>query len=213
MLKKNFIRLLATTVSVVFIFPYNGFSQPHTKDGKMRVSVEWGFTQTLYRHHHYNINSSEGYRINENTGRFDPHANADALIGINYCPKEKFYMGFYSGYMGIYENSRVFPFLLRLGIFYNDFSKDGFQTFMDGGIGLCPPGHSSRSNAAVFGVGEAYRMILGGRWALDFSLSLRCAADSPPIDNPEGAGYVQKQNIRTNKAEYFALNFSVAVSF
>lgn len=175
--------------------------------------MEWGFTQTLYRHHHYNIDSSEGYRINENIGKFTPHANADALIGVSYCPKNRFYLGVYSGYMGIYENTRAFPVLLRLGMFYNDFEKDGFHTFLDGGIGICPPGHSYRSNAAVFGMGEAYRMTLSSRWALDLLVSLRYATDSPPIDNPEGAGYVQKQNIRTNLAEYFALNFSVAVSF
>jgi len=212
-IRKAAVTLAAAVVLWTGLCPNRGYCRSPRLTDKMRVSVEWGYIQTLYNHHHYNINSSEGYRINENVGRFDAVPNANALIGVTYCPQKRFYMGLYSGYTGIYRDTRVFPFLLRLGLFHKDFSKDGFHTFAEGGIGICPPGHSSRSNAALFGLGEAYRMTLGGSWSLDFALKLTCAADAPPIANPEGAGYVPKQNIRSNRAEYFALGFSVALSF
>lgn len=181
---------------------------------RLQFGVEWGYSQTFYKLHHYNIVTNEGYRINEETEGIFLYPNGALLANIGYDISERFNISLYSGYAGFADDCRVFPISLRLNMFPgSSMYEDGFYTMVEGGVGLRVPTLEKHDAAFFACIGEAYRIKLTPFFNLDFIVSLRTVLDRPNISNPDGAGYVSKHNIRSNNARYYALNFSVALNF
>lgn len=181
---------------------------------KMQFGVEWGYTQTYYKFHHYNIVSAEGYRINEDTDGFFFHPNGSLLANLGYDLTDRLNIAVYSGYLGLADNCRVFPISLRASIFpHNNMYDDGFFSYLEGGVGFRVPTLEKHEAAYFISAGEAYRIKLTPYCNLDFLLSLRLCFDRPMIPNPDGNGYVSRHNIRRNSARYHALSFSIALNF
>lgn len=193
---------------------FSARAEEKVQASRLRFGVEWGYTQSFYKYHHFNIISTDGYRIDEESKGFFLHPNGILLASIGYDFNDRINMSLYSGYAGLMDNCRVFPLSLRLNIFpHRNMFKDGFFSFAEGGIGFRVPTLEKHSPAAFVCVGEAYRIKLTPYANLDFLLSLRMCMDRPLIESPEGSGYVQKHNIRSNAARYYALSFSIALNF
>lgn len=181
---------------------------------RLQCGVEWGYTQTYYKYHHYNIVSAEGYRINEESNGFFFHPNGSLLANVGYDLTDRLNLAVYSGYLGLADNCRVFPISLRASIFpHNNMYEDGFFSYIEGGIGFRVPTLEKHDPAYFISAGEAYRIKLTPYCNLDFMLSMRLCFDRPMIANPDGGGYVSRHNIRSNSARYHALSLSIALNF
>ncbi len=182
--------------------------------GRISFGLEWGYSQNLYKYRHINILSQEGSRINDSFLGFSTHPSGSVMGKIGYDLHEKVCAALYFGYAGISEGCRAYPVLLRVSFAPKGLYEEGFFSFVDGGLGFrIKPTEYDRRAVTVVDIGEGYRIRLSPGCSLDLLLSLRASYDSPAIDNPEGSGYVQKENIRSNVAECYSVNLSIALSF
>lgn len=204
-------------LAVLMIFSASSYS--HARNGgdsflgHLQVGCEWGYSQLLYQYHDYNIVSVEGYRIKESSRGFNLHSNGFVLLNVGYDIGQKMNVGLYAGYAGIAEDSRFFPAFVRFNFHPSGTASDGFFSFIDGGAAVGVPSGLQEDIAAICGIGEGYRIKLNWRYNLDFHVALRYSSAHPSIPNPDGPGYVSRQNIRSNSAGYLALNFAIAINF
>lgn len=181
---------------------------------RFHFGIEWGFGQCIYSYTHINIISQEGYRINEISHRFLGKPSGKILAGVSYDLHEKIKLGLYGGWMGISEQCQAYPILSRVSFSPEGFSGESFFTFLSGGVGFRTEAEEySRALIPIFDGGEGYRLYLTPNFCMDILLSIRAAFDSPLLQNPEGPGIVQEENIRRNVTEFYSLNLSVALSF
>lgn len=158
--------------------------------------------------------SEEGYRINEKTQGPLLYPNGTVMLSAGYDVTDHMRLSLNMGYAGIAEGRRVFPALMRLSYFMQGTRADGFFTYAGAGAGLHASSRLNREAPSLLAdLGEGYRLRLNRSCCLDFLLSVKCAFDRPPIPNPDGPGYATAENIRSNFAGYYAVGFSVAVSF
>lgn len=182
--------------------------------GRVSFGLEWGYCQNFYKFRHINIISQEGSRINENFSGFSALSNGIIMAGVGYDFSEQFRGSVHFGYAGISEDTRVYPTLLRLSFAPKGQYSEGIFTFLDAGPGFRTKPSEYDWTAMVMGdLGLGYRICLMPYSSLDLLLSIRAVYDRPAIDNPEGEGYVLPENIRSNVAEYYSLNLSIALSF
>ncbi len=182
--------------------------------GRVSFGLEWGYCQNFYKFRHINIISQEGSRINENFSGFSALSGGTIMAGVGYDFSEQFRGSVHLGYAGISEGTRVYPALLRISFAPKGQYSEGIFTFLDAGPGFRTKPAEYDWTAVVMGdLGLGYRICLMPYSSLDLLLSIRAVYDRPAIDNPEGEGYVLPENIRSNVAEYYSLNFSIALSF
>ena len=180
--------------------------------GRFVLGVEWGYTQCLYHSRNYNFISEEGYRIYEKNSSFYAHANAQILASLGYRLSDQVTLAFYSGYIGVGEQNRLIPALLRASYFPSTDSEDGLFAYVQGGTAWHV--HSTQGRMAWLGtLGGGYRLRLSTDTRLDLLVGLKYLHDHPSIPNPEGPGNVPEHNIRMNNAGYCALDISLAISF
>ena len=180
-----------------------------------RYGIEWGFSPKIAGLYHYNYLSDEGYRINDEGGGLAYASNGLILANVGVNVTESLCVSVLTGDMGLSRGNRVIPALLRVSAYPAGISKDGAFFFLDGGTGIHPdrPDTPSRKAAVLAGLGGGYHIALSGIIGLELFASLRGAYDHALIVNPEGAGYIQEENIRRNNAGYISGNISVALTF
>ena len=207
-------RLLCIFLALVSPLLLNARGQGDKFIDRVQFGLEWGYSQNIFRYHHFNIISDDGYRIDEKTEGllFDP---SGLLLGnVGYDLSDRFNIALYSGYSGFAGANRVIPIALRLSVFPGStIFEDGFFSFVEGGAGLRFKQLETQAPALYASIGEAYRVKLSPYVNLDFALCLRVVFDTPMISHPTGKGYVAQENIRANAAQYYALNFSIALNF
>lgn len=198
-----------------FAHNYPEFSiEPSGAIDRFRFSCEWGYIQSLYRDYHYNILSEEGYRINESYRGIDPWPNGIALIGAGFViPGDMMMISLHGGYSGIHEDNRIIPALLRVSFFPKTLLDNGFFYYAQAGAGFHLPSTLETRVSVLSGLGAGYHFPLTKRCSIDLILTAMAALSKPPIPNPDGPGFVAEENIRTNKAGYGSLSFSVAINF
>ncbi len=185
-----------------------------TSGSRISFGLEWGYFQNLYKYRHINIISQEGSRINDSFLGLSAYPNGSVMAKISYNLHEKVCATLCGGYAGISEGCRAYPVLLRLSFAPKGLYSEGFFSFIDGGLGFrIKPAEYDRRTVTIGDIGEGYRIRLSPGCSLDLMLSLRASYDSPSIDNPEGEGYVLPENVRSNEAEYYSVNLSIALSF
>lgn len=181
--------------------------------GRIRFSCEWGYLQSLYTDWHYNILSEEGYRINERSYGLDPHPNGLLLIGAGFVtPGDLMMISLHGGYSGIYENNRIIPALLRFSFFPKTVSADGIFCYAQAGAGFHIPKTFRTRVSTIAGLGAGYRFAFTRRCSLDLMLNVSGAKSRPPIPNPDGPGYVDEKNIRSNSAGYLEVGITISVN-
>lgn len=180
---------------------------------RFRFGVEWGYTQSFYLHRDYNFISEEGYRVFEQTSGFAFHPNAQILGQVGFSLSERVQLSVLGGYMGVGRANRLFPVLLRLSIFPETLTEDGFFYFAQGGPAWHPKSSAGEGTAILTSAGAGYRLRLSTDCCLDLLVGIKYLADHPAIPNPDGPGKVPGRNIRKNYAGYCALDFSIAISF
>ena len=177
--------------------------------GRFTVGLEWGYTQGFYLARSYNFFSEEGYRIFEDNKGFLFTPNATVLAQFGFHLGDRLTLSLHSGYLGVGENNRLIPALLRLGFYPSTHSEDGLFAFVQGGAAWHE--HEVLGGLAWLGSGGGgYRIHLGSSCNLDLLLGLKYLHDHPAIPNPEGPGNVPEHNIRRNDAGYCALDLSIA---
>lgn len=193
---------------------YPDFSiEPSGAIDRFRFSCEWGYVQSLYRDYHYNILSEEGYRINESYRGIDPASNGILLLGGGFViPGDMMMISLLAGYSGIHADNRIIPALLRFSFFPKTLMEDGFFYYAQGGAGFHVNTLESRVST-LSGLGAGYHFPLTRRCSIDLMLTAMAAFCKPPIPNPDGPGFVADENIRTNRAGYGSLSFTVAINF
>lgn len=181
---------------------------------KTNFVLEWGYAQSVFEHHHFNLSSAEGYRINENESSIYLQPNAFAMLGIQFNASKFFSFSLSSGIEGIYRNCSIVPLRLKLNYYYNGSDSDGFLSYCSGGIGLRSDESLMRNTVGtMINIGEGYRLRLANKTYLDLLVSARAVFANPLIPNPDGSGFAPEENIRYNAAEIFALCVSFALSF
>ena len=176
------------------------------------LGVEWGYTQCVFLSRNYNFISEEGYRVYEKNSRFYGHANAQLLASVGYRLSDQVTLAAYGGYIGVGDDNRLIPALLRVSYFPSTDSEDGLFAYAQGGAAWHV--HSVQGSTAWLGtLGGGYRLRLSTDTRLDLLVGLKYLHDHPSIPNPEGPGNVPEHNIRMNNAGYCALDISLAISF
>ena len=176
------------------------------------LGAEWGYTQCFFLSRNYNFITEEGYRVFENNQAFYARSNAQVLGTVGYRLSEQLTLGLYGGYIGVGEQNRLIPALLRASYFPSTDSEDGLFAYAQGGVAWHV--HSTEGRMAWLGtLGGGYRFRLSYDTHLDLLIGIKYLHDHPSIPNPEGPGNVPERNIRMNYAGYCALDISIAVSF
>ncbi|MCR4860546.1 MAG: hypothetical protein K5910_07780 [Bacteroidales bacterium] len=177
-----------------------------------RIGMEWGYSQCLLLDRSYNIISQEGYRIFEDYTRLDLKPNGVVMVQVGVDVLPKLNLALYSGYIGVGENNRLIPLLLRASFFPRTTWERGTFFFAQGGPAWHPLIRNDSLNMMAGG-GAGWRVPLSEDCNLDLLLSVKYLWDHPRIPNPEGPGYVPAHNIRRNDAGYCALDLTLAVNF
>ena len=179
---------------------------------RLRVGLEWGYTQTFFLARSYTYISDDGYRVYEKSVGFHWSANAQILAQAGYILGERSLVSLCAGYMGMGKDNRLLPLALRYTFFPRAVYNDGFFVYGQGGVAWHV--HTTAGKTAVLGVlGGGYRVRLSDTCNLDLLVGLKGLIDRPAIPDPARPGSIPEQNIRRNIAGYCALDFSVAVSF
>lgn len=176
------------------------------------MGMEWGYTQCFFLSRNYNFITEEGYRAFEKNDAFHFRSNALVLANVGYRVSEQLTLGIYGGYIGVGEQNRLIPALLRASYFPSTDSEDGLFAYAQGGAAWHV--HSTEGRMAWLAtIGGGYRLRLSYDTHLDLLIGVKYLHDHPSIPNPEGPGNVPERNIRMNNAGYCALDISIAVSF
>lgn len=176
------------------------------------LGMEWGYTQCFFLSRNYNFITEEGYRAFEKSDAFYFRPNAQVLANVGYRLSEQLTLSLYGGYIGVGEQNRLIPALLRASYFPSTDSEDGLFAYAQGGAAWHV--HSTEGRTAWLAtLGGGYRFRLSYDTHLDLLFGIKYLHDHPSIPNPEGPGNVPERNIRMNNAGYCALDISIAVSF
>lgn len=212
MMKRHVPALLAALTLLVSFAPLRAVN-PARRDGSFRVlyGVEWGYDMQFVNAYHYNYtDGTEGFRVDDRKVKPTLYSNGHAAAHVTAEFAKRFALGFHAGYAGIQQRTRIFPMSLRFAYFMDSYTTDGNFVFLEGGAGI----HEQRSTVSPFArIGYGYRMKLTKRASMDFSGSLRCTGDHPPIYDASIPGYVDEENVRRSDALYGALIFAISLNF
>ena len=212
MMRRHVPAILAALALLLSFAPLRAVN-PARRDGGFRVlyGVEWGYDmQLLNAYHHNYTDESDGFRVDEKKVKPTLYSNGHAAAHVTTEFAEKFALGFHVGYAGIQQRTRFFPMSLRFAYFMDSYTADGNFVFLEGGAGI----HEQRSTVSPFvRTGYGHRIRLTRRASMDFSASLRCTGDHPPIYDASIPGYVDEKNVRRSDALYGALIFSISLNF
>ena len=181
------------------------------RSARILYGIEWGYDLTLIDIYHRNyMDAIDGFRIDDDGVKPMLYSNAHATAHVDLEFARRFGIGLHAGYAGILEGIRFCPVSLRFSYFTKSYGMDGSFCFLEGGAGV----HDNRSTVSPFGrLGYGYRLKLTRRASMDFTGSLRLAADHPPIYDDTIRDYVAEENIRRSDALYGAMVFSISLNF
>lgn len=188
-------------------------SSGQRKTPRLTFGAEWMYSSNFYNAHQFNYTAGEeGYRVNDENAGFEYIANGGILGHMGIDVGRHFNASVYAGYLGVFRARNVIPVLAGVSWFPNGSENDGLIVNMRGGVSF-QEYIPVLSLTYLASVGAGYRLSLA-RWAdLDFLVGLQTVFDHPPIPNPDGLGFVPAEDIRKDKAQYFALNLGVSLSF
>jgi len=185
---------------------------PGWSPSRLRCGIEWGYTSTLYEKHYIGYVSDVGSRVESSGESLIYNSNGHFISYIGVEMGKRFETDITSGYIGIVQGRRVIPLTLRETFYFNGCRKDGFKIFADGG--LCFIGTFQHQQNWIAKAGVGYRMMLGDKPAMDFSLSVHGANDHPKsVYVSENSYPVPVQDLRKSDRQYLGVDISVAVSF
>ena len=186
---------------------------PPGREGSARLSygIEWGYDATVLDAYHYNYTDpTDGFRIDDKAVKGMYYSNGHVMANLTLGFARRWALGLHAGYAGIKQRTRFFPLAVRCTYYMDSFRTDSQFMFAEGGAGF----HETRKAISPYGrLGYGYRSVLNKRSSIDFSASLRVAADHPPIYDNTKPGYIPEENVRRSDVLYGALMLSVALNF
>ena len=179
---------------------------------RIRLTVEWGYTQCVFLYRDYNFISDEGYRVYDHSRGFNWRPNAHFMARVGLPLSAHSVLSLCTGYIGVGKDNRLLPVTFRYDFYPHAFYEDGIFIFAQAGTAWHI--HTTAGQMALLGTtGCGYRFRLSNDCALDLLMGLKYLRDHPALPDPERPGNVPEHNIRKNVAGYCALDISVAVSF
>ena len=169
---------------------------------RIGFTLEWGFNATVFNANDFNYLDEDGARLVDDSRCFKFYPNGGVLGGVKLNLPERFSLSLHSGFLGVEDNVRVIPALLRVGFAPRGVNSDGFFVYLDGGVGFRDIELSRKLGLASLGGG--YRVALSRRYSLDFMFSLRGVLDHPDLPGT---------NIASNRAIYCSANAGVGINF
>lgn len=210
---RRFFPIIATSLALLAGTVPLRAGNPPGREGSARLSygIEWGYDATVLDAYHYNYTDpADGFRIDDKAVKGMYYSNGHVMAGLTLEFAGRWGLGLHAGYAGIKQRTRIFPLALRCTYYMDSFQTDGQFLFAEGGAGL----HETRKGVSPYGrLGYGFRSVLSKKSSMDFSASLRIAADNPPIYDNTRPGYIPEEDIRRNDALYGALMLSVALNF
>lgn len=179
---------------------------------RLRCGIEWGYTATVFEGHVFGYVSDMGARVESEGSSLIYNSNGHFICYAGMEMGKRFETDLVSGYIGIVQGRRVMPLTLRETFFFKGCRKDGFKIFADGG--LCFTGSFRHQQNWIAKTGVGYRMMLGDKPAMDFSLSVHGAYDHPSSVYISEYSYpVPIQDLRKSDRQSVGIDLSIALSF
>ncbi|MCQ2157232.1 MAG: hypothetical protein MJY53_02440 [Bacteroidales bacterium] len=178
---------------------------------KVIFGVEWGYSISFFNYRHFNYLDGEGSRVNEQGVIWHAHSNGNVLASVGLAFSSKCALSLCTGYMGIEDNNRIIPALIRFTFVPRGMEESGFVLTFDGGAGMNVLYNDKFP--LTCGIGTGYRINISGRYSLDLKFNVRASYDQPNIYDPTIYGFVPKQNISLDQAFYGSAGISAAINF
>lgn len=174
--------------------------------------IEWGSTSTLFTSRHQNYTSDEGYRINEDHSGWTFLGGGYFCINLGFNVTRWLNVGVNTGYAAISEERRAIPLTARATAYPKGINSDGMLYFIDGGVGFTDY-RNPQKTCMLLSAGTGYHLALSRLVGLNFICKIRMATDHPDIFDIDSGEKVPAYRIRENIANYWSLNFGLALDF
>ena len=178
---------------------------------RLSFGLEWGYTGTFLKTWQYNYIYSSGSRIIENDHLWRYFSNGTVMGCAGLDLSEKVNVSAYSGLLGVYARRWMVPVELRARWCPRGLQEDG--PIMHVGAAATFPTSTLYETSARVSAGGGYRFKVYKSISLDFLASFTLCGDHEPIVDSDTQEYVPTMNITTNLAEYWGINFAVALNF
>lgn len=199
------------TVCAIFFLALVSLLDCRAASPDFSFGVEWGYSISLLKAHHINYLDADGSRVSEQDVTTRSYSNANVLASVGLNLGDKTNISICSGYMGVEDNVRVIPALLRVSFAPRGLKSSGFVASIEGGAGM-----NVLYNDQILGlggIGAGYRIGLSGKFSIDLKMYLRASYDHPNIYDPTYYGFVPKDRITINQAGYGSAGITVMVNF
>jgi len=181
----------------------------------VKYGVEWGLSANIFYSQQLNYISAQGYRVDESGSgmKFSPNGQVMGSVGIN--AGDHLCLDLLSGYMGVSQNNRMIPLLLRAGYHFRGIESDGIFAFIDAGVGF----HTRRSweperkPAIMADGGAGYRFVLTRRSSIDLFADVKGTFDSLMVSDPDSGEFLPEENIRKNTVFFLSVCLGVRLNF
>lgn len=204
---RHMILLLLLTMTCNAAAREHGWSPSH-----IRCGLEWGYTSSVFEGHRFGYVTDAGARVESADQSLIYNSNGHFISYVGIETGRKLETALTTGYIGIVQGRRVVPLTVRETFFLNGSRQDGFKLFADGG--LCFTGTFRHQQNWIVKTGAGYRLMLGEKPAVDFSLSVHGAFDHPKsVYIHENSYTVPIQDLKRSDRQYIGINISMALSF
>ena len=198
-------RILATAVLLLFALGLQA------RGPRLSYGLEWGYTGTFLRTYQYNYIYSAGSRIIENDAVWWYYSNGGVLADVGLDLGSHVNLSVYSGLLGVYSRRWMVPVELRTRWCPLGLDSNGPVAHL--GAALTFPTTTLRETSGRINAGGGYRVIVYKDISVDFLLSAVVTSDHDLIPDPDTSYHVPSRDISRNYAEYWGVNFSVAINF
>lgn len=197
-------------ISFLCIFLILGVSI-RTEGRNIVFNAEWGADALIFQHYSYNIIDNSGSRFDDAGSNLTYHANGSLLFGAGINAGRFSRIALEAGFAGIADNRRMFPLSMRYGFYPSGTDSDGIYCFAEGGVLYDPKGVG---NIGYIGrLGPGYHIHLSQNTALNFNINARLSYSHPEVINPDGGGFVSKENIRNTASVCASIGVSLSLDF
>lgn len=198
-------KLLVLVVLIALALPLSA------RTPRPSFGLEWGYTGTFLKSWQYNYIYSSGSRIIENDHRWCYFSNGTIMGCAGLDVTDKINVSVYSGLLGVYSRRWMIPVELRTRWCPRGLHEDG--PLMHVGVAATFPTSTLYETSARASIGGGYRLKVYNSICVDFLASFTLCGDHVPIVDSDTQEYVPTKDITTNLAEYWGLNFSIALNF
>lgn len=166
---------------------------------------------TVYTHHDFQYTTLDGYHIDDHyyDTRSFLHGIMMARIGIQASRRLNLSLG--SGWQGLQYETRCIPVSLRGTLDFGNPDKNGFLTFLEGGIGLSE--NLKKKSGDFVKIGTGYRIPLGYGIQLRLMAALQASVCHPQLFDIYDNVVVDNDHLEYSDRTAGSIVFSMSLDF